>query len=190
MLLPNMGAFAERAVLSLSACLPADAHFHASRSWPWRASWHVRFKHPITASREERIQVSLDASDGYRHHFAKTVAVGATPEALFAYVDDHERLASHMMRSSMMMAGNRMELSFDDKQGRAVGAVIRMSGRMLGLHLDLEEVVTERIVPERKAWETICTPRLYVIGHYRMGFSMSPQDGGSAFTVFIDYDRP
>jgi hypothetical protein len=118
------------------------------------------------------------------------VAVGATPEALFAYLDDHERLASHMMRSSMMMAGNRMELSFDDKQGRAVGAVIRMSGRMLGLHLDLEEVVTERIVPERKAWETICTPRLYVIGHYRMGFSMSPQDGGSAFTVFIDYDRP
>ncbi|MBO9670714.1 MAG: hypothetical protein J7485_09375 [Sphingobium sp.] len=126
----------------------------------------------------------------YRHHFAKTVAVRAKPDALFAYVDDHERLASHMMRSSMMMAGNRMEISFDDKQGRAIGAVIGMSGRMLGINLELKEVVTERIDSESKVWETIGTPRLYVIGHYRMGFSMARQDDGSAFTVFIDYNHP
>jgi hypothetical protein len=126
----------------------------------------------------------------YHRHFAKTVEVNAAPDALFAYVDDHERLASHMMRSSMMMAGSRMTISLDDKQGRTVGAVIRMSGSMLGLNLQLEEAVTERIVPERKAWETIGTPRLYVIGHYRMGFSMVPHKGHAALTVFIDYDHP
>jgi hypothetical protein len=126
----------------------------------------------------------------YHRHFAKTVEVNTASGALFAYVDDHERLASHMMRSTMMMAGSRMTINLDDKQGRMVGAVIRMSGRMLGLGLELEEVVTDRIVPERKAWETIGSPRLYVSGHYRMGFSIAPREGHAVLTVFIDYDHP
>lgn len=126
----------------------------------------------------------------YRHHFARTAAVAATPDELFAYVDDHEQLAAHMMRSSTMMAGSRMALQLDDKQGRAVGAVITMSGRMLGLDLSLEEVVTEREPPLRKIWETVGQPKLYVIGHYRMGFTIAQTDCRTMLTVFIDYNFP
>ena len=46
-----------------------------------------------------------------------------------------------------------------------------MNGRILGLKLSLDEVVTERDPPARKVWETVGVPRLLVIGPYRMGLS-------------------
>ena len=127
-------------------------------------------------------------AQAYRHRFETTVAVDTTPEALFEDLDDHERLSAHMMKSSAMMAGSKMEIAFDAGGGRAVGSKIRMSGRMLGLRLDLEEVVTEREPPLRKTWETIGEPRLLVIGAYRMGFEIKPSGSGSMLKVFIDYD--
>jgi hypothetical protein len=111
----------------------------------------------------------------YAHHFETTVEVDAPPEALFAQLDDHEVLASHMMQSSAMMGGSRMFFEFDAARGRAVGSKIRMFGRMLGLTLDVSEVVTERVVPEHKVWETVGTPRLLVVGSYRMGFRVKPR---------------
>lgn len=52
--------------------------------------------------------------------------------------------------------------------------------------------------PFRKVWETVGTPRLVVIGPYRMGFSLVPSGGGAGaahseavgLTVFIDYALP
>jgi hypothetical protein len=52
-------------------------------------------------------------------------------------------------------------------------------------------VVTECAPPRRKVWETVGTPRLLVIGPYRMGFEVSPEGAaGSRLRVFIDYALP
>ena len=126
----------------------------------------------------------------YPHHFQARVHVVAPPEILFAELDDQERLSSHMMKSSAMMAGSMMQFEFDDRRGRAVGSRIRMVGKVLGLSLEVIEVVTEREPPRRKAWETIGRPRLIVIGAYRMGFEIEAEADGSALVVFIDYDDP
>lgn len=99
--------------------------------------------------------------------------IAATPKQLFAHLDDHTRLAAHMEKRSAMMMGGRMTYAFDDAGGRAVGSVIRMGGRVLGVTIEVEEVVTERIPPRRKVWETIGRPRLLIIGAYRMGFDPS-----------------
>jgi hypothetical protein len=71
-----------------------------------------------------------------------------------------------------------------------VGSRIRLSGRVLGVELSVEEVVVERNPPHRKVWETTGTPKLLVIGHYRMGFELSPQGSRSMLRVFIDYAVP
>ena len=63
-----------------------------------------------------------------------------------------------------------------------------MSGRVFGIQLSVEEIVNERNPPYRKTWETTSPPRLLVIGHYRMGFEITPQGNASEFRVFIDYD--
>ena len=44
--------------------------------------------------------------------------------------------------------------------------------------------------PHRKVWETTGSPKLAVIGHYRMGFDITPSERGSLLRVFIDYDLP
>ena len=71
-----------------------------------------------------------------------------------------------------------------------MGSLIRVTGRVLGVNLVVEEVVTERVPPLRKTWETRGEPRLLVIGSYRMGFTISPQGDRSRLVVFIDYQLP
>jgi len=123
-------------------------------------------------------------------HFECRVAVNAPAEAVFSRLDDPKLLSAHMSRSSWMMAGSHMALELDASQGRAVGASIRMGGRVLGIALSLEETVTERSPPWRKAWATTGTPKLLVIGQYRMGYELTPQGHSSLLRVFIDWALP
>ena len=119
-----------------------------------------------------------------------TALVDAPIDQVFAYLDDPNALAAHMGESSMMMAGSRMSIDVDADGGRVVGSKIRMQGRMMGIPLSLEEVITERQVPSRKVWETIGTPNLVVMAHYRMGFELTPKGDASMVRVFIDYSLP
>ena len=128
--------------------------------------------------------------DRYPLHHRSEVDVDANAQRLFAHLDDHRRLAGHMENPSMMMAGATMRVETDVLQGQAVGSVIRVIGRVLGMNLVVEEVVTERVPPLRKTWETRGEPRLLVIGSYRMGFTISPEGDRSCLTVFIDYQLP
>ena len=123
-------------------------------------------------------------------HFESSAIVSAASETVFALLDDPERLSSHMNRSSWQMGGGRMRTILDAGRGQRVGSHIQMRGRMLGIELSLDEVVTEREPPNTKIWETVGSPKLLVIGAYRMGFHIVPRQGGSSLTVFIDYSLP
>lgn len=111
-------------------------------------------------------------------------------EVIFARLDDHERLAAHMTRRSAGMLGSKMTLELDEKRGRAVGSRIHLAGRIAGIRLAVDEVVTVRDPPRRKTWETEGEPRLLVIGRYRMGFEIAPESRGSRLRVFLDCARP
>jgi hypothetical protein len=127
----------------------------------------------------------------YTNNDEAVAEVRAAPHALFDHLDDQTRLGEHMARPSMMMMGGRMTYAFDDKKGRAVGSVIRMGGSVLGLQLEVEEVVTERVPPTRKTWETRGEPHLLVIAGYRMGFEITPlAPDRCRVRVFIEYRRP
>ena len=95
-----------------------------------------------------------------------------------------------MEKPSLMTAGATMRIETDALQGRAIGSAMRLSGRVLGLELQVQEVVVDHDPPRRKAWETRGAPRLLVIDTYRMGFSIEPHGATSRLTVFIDYSLP
>jgi hypothetical protein len=117
--------------------------------------------------------------------------VECAAEDLFARLDDHARLSSHMRQASWRMLGARMRLELDAAGGRAIGSRIRLTGRVLGIPLFVEEAVTERAAPVRKAWETLGAPRLLVVGSYRMGFEIaSVAERRSRLRVFIEYALP
>ena len=123
-------------------------------------------------------------------HHESSARVAAPIDQVFAYLDDPQALAAHMGESSMMMMGSRMSIDVDADGGRVVGSKIRMHGRMMGIPLSLEEVITKRLVPSKKVWETIGTPNLVVIAHYRMGFELTPSGDTTLVRVFIDYRFP
>lgn len=126
----------------------------------------------------------------YPFHTEAQGDIAAQPQELFLHLDDPLRLSSHMQKKSMAMMGSSMRVETDERGGRALGSVIRMGGRVLGLPLGLEEVVVQRDPPFAKAWETVGQPQLVVIGAYRMGFTIEARDAGSRLRVFIDYSLP
>lgn len=119
-----------------------------------------------------------------------TVHVAASPQTVFQLLNDHQRLAAHMEKPSLMMAGASMHIETDNHKGQALGSVITLTGRVLGLRLSVAERVIDYAPPLRKTWETIGSPQLLVIGPYRMGFALTPADAGSQLLVWIDYDWP
>lgn len=126
----------------------------------------------------------------FRYHDECMGIVNAPMERIFAHLDDYTQLSAHMGESSWMLGGGQMVSHVDDARGRALGSRIRLSGRVFGLQLSVEEVVTERDPPRRKVWETVGTPKLLVIGQYRMSFELSRLGGGCLLRVGIDYALP
>lgn len=126
----------------------------------------------------------------YTRHEESSAVISARPESVFAALDDHARLSSHMSRSSWQMGGGKMQTIVDGQQGRAVGSHIILRGSVFGISLFVEEVVTLHDPPVRKMWETIGTPRLLVIGPYRMSFDLEGSGTGSRLRVSIDYELP
>lgn len=122
----------------------------------------------------------------------ETVPVPASSAEIFSFIDDHKRLSSHMSKRSWMMGGSRMSTEIDELQGQAVGSHIRMSGKAFGVPISLDEVVAHRDPPRAKSWETVGTPRLLVIGPYRMSVDLDPVAGtrSTSVRVGIDYDLP
>jgi Polyketide cyclase / dehydrase and lipid transport len=123
----------------------------------------------------------------YPLRYESSAFVPAPMEQVFALLDDHTRLSSHMNKPSWKMGGGRMETVLDESRGKEVGSRIRLAGRVFGVALSVDEVVVERTSPRRKVWQTTGVPKLIVIGHYRMGFELSPHGNGSRMRVFIDY---
>jgi hypothetical protein len=123
-------------------------------------------------------------------HFETSGFVPVAPVEIFEHLDDHTQLTAHMSGSSWMMGGGKMETSFDGQAGKSIGSRIGLTGRVFGVELSVEEVITEREPPYRKTWETVGTPKLLVIEHYRLGFDITPKGVGSMLRVSIDYALP
>lgn len=128
--------------------------------------------------------------DGLTHRDESVAIVPAPVDRVFAFLDDHARLSSHMRESSWTMGGGRMEIAFDEGRGQRVGSRIRLAGRVFGIELSVDEVVTERNPPYRKVWQTTGSTRLLVIGNYRMGFELLPRAADTELRIFIEYAFP
>jgi hypothetical protein len=132
----------------------------------------------------------MTPSQPFQFHREAAGDVAAGIGEVFDYLDDPRHLAEHMESSSPMMAGSSMRIDVDGQGGRRVGSQIRMTGRVLGLSLAVEEAITEYAPPRRKVWQTFGEPRLLVIAGYRMGVDLRPGLQATHLCVWIDYDLP
>ena len=127
----------------------------------------------------------------YARHEEHIGLIAASPQQVFDRLDDQTKLSSHMSERSWKLGWGKIETVVDEQGGRAVGSHIRIHGRVFGLRLLLDEVVTSRQPPHLKTWETVGEPRLLVIGAYRMGFHLRCEGlDASQLRVEIDYNLP
>ena len=126
----------------------------------------------------------------YQSHEETTGAVGASVAEVFAHLDDQTRLSEHMTKRSWKLGWGKMDVRLDAERGKAVGSHIVLDGRVFGIHLYLDEIVTEHEPPRRKRWRTVGEPRLLVVGQYTMGFDVDEDPVGCRLRVLIDYDLP
>ncbi len=126
----------------------------------------------------------------YLYNYKNSKSIPSRVEELFAFVDDPMQFSAHMGESSWMMAGSEMRTSVDEGGGKKIGSHIRMSGKVLGIKLFLDEVVTHREPPRIKTWETVGSPKLLIIGDYRMHIEIEPRGESSLLCVFIEYNLP
>lgn len=134
--------------------------------------------------------MELNKTKIYKRHYEDGVLISASAAETFAFIDDHTRLSSHMNKSSWMMGGGKMETSADAGRGQEVGSHILMNGKVFGITIFLDEVVTHREPPRVKIWETVGTPKLLVIDHYRMKAEIKQRENASLLRVSIDYNLP
>lgn len=126
----------------------------------------------------------------YSRHEEYEGKVKAAPDQLFDLLDDQTRLSGHMTKRSWKMGWGKTDILLDEKHGKAVGSHIVLRGRVFGIPIYLDEVVTLREPPLRKNWETVDQPRLLVIGPYRMGFTITSAGEDVSLRVEIDYELP
>ena len=93
-------------------------------------------------------------------------------------------------RGVKVLHGHRQTRTTGVSSGRMPVSLVRLSSSAFGLRLSVAEVVTERVPPRSKTWETIGEPRLLVIGAYRMGFTLARRGADTAVRVAIEYDIP
>lgn len=146
---------------------------------------------PMSKKGSEPIPVTGDVpARQFPRHEASSATVRAAPESVFAFLDAHENIAEHMNRPNWAMLGGTMTTSLDNKGGKEIGSVMIVEGKVLGIPISLKEVVIQRVPLRCKRWETMGTPRLIVVGSYRMGFEIEPVATGCRITASIDYDFP
>lgn len=123
-------------------------------------------------------------------HFEASAIIARSAASIFAVADEPGLLTRHMSEPSLMMGGGSIQCELDALAGKAVGSVIRLTGKGFGFAITLEEVVEERTPPLRKVWATIGTPQLVVIRDYRMGFEIAEAAEVCQLRVWIDYALP
>ncbi|MCL5960206.1 MAG: SRPBCC family protein [Chloroflexi bacterium] len=123
-------------------------------------------------------------------HYEEEQLIRASAEDVFGFLDIFQNLSKHMAEPTWKMLWGWMRVKTDEKGGQEVGSVVSLTGSVLGVKLALVEKVVRREPPYCKAWQTFNGINLLVIGHYTLGFEITPQDGNAKATVYIDYELP
>lgn len=125
----------------------------------------------------------------YGQHYEDSVFIPAPAQEVFSYVDDHSNYYSHVIKFSRIVGG-RMDLQMDEGHGQSVGSHIRLSGKVLGKPLSLEEAITKGEPPHINTWETVGIPKFLIVGQYQYNVQIEPQRNGSMLRVSFYSDPP
>lgn len=121
---------------------------------------------------------------------SKQILIHSTPEKVFRQMDDFSKTGMHMSESSMMMMGSKLKLEQLSSQPTGIGAKYRWYGTMMGMTIDLSEIVTKWKPPQSKEWETVGDAQIIIMSWYRMWFEITEAKEGTVAKLSISYLPP
>jgi hypothetical protein len=140
--------------------------------------------------RAEPVTGARGAANKNLRHYEEAQLIRGPADQVFEFVDVFQNLSKHMDEPNWRMLWGWIKVKTDEKGGQEVGSVVSLNGSVLGIKLAVIEKVTRREPPYRKSWRTFNGISLLVIGHYTLGFEITPQEGNSVLTAHIDYELP
>ncbi|MBI2125811.1 MAG: SRPBCC family protein [Thaumarchaeota archaeon] len=124
-------------------------------------------------------------------HAQKVIEIRASPEEVFAFMDDIQNVGWHMEgQRSMPLMGGKLDLERLSTNATGEGATYRWYGKILGMKVDFSEVVSKWVEGREKVWHTIGDPKIIIMSNYEMRLTLSPTDVGTKVIFEIDYDLP
>lgn len=121
---------------------------------------------------------------------SKSILINATPEKVFAYMDNLGNTGMHMTESSGMMMGSKLELKQLSENATGYNAKFKWSGRMMGFIMDFTVVVTKWIKDREKIWETKGEAKMIILKWYQMRLVISPEGENTKVELSIAYTKP
>jgi hypothetical protein len=114
----------------------------------------------------------------------------ASPLRVFQCLDDLGVTGMHMTKSSMMMMGSKLHLSYLSDNKTGLGSKYRWTGSMMGLKMDFTVEVTKWIKGVEKTWETVGPARLIIYSWYRMNLLVWDSGNETTAELSITYEKP
>ena len=120
----------------------------------------------------------------------KEIIIHSSPQKVFSFMDNLSKTGMHMSENSMMMMGSKLILEQLSGPLQGVGATFHWYGKVMGMSIDITETVTKWTENHEKIWETIGTPKIILLGWYRMILKTEPAKEGTLASLQIDYTPP
>lgn len=121
---------------------------------------------------------------------SKNIIIHATPEKVFAYMDEIGNTGMHMTKSSMPMMGGKLELIQLSENSTGPHAKFKWKGKILWMKLDFTVEVTDWKKDKVKVWETIGEAKIIILSWYKMRLLITPVKEGSLADLAISYKTP
>ena len=120
----------------------------------------------------------------------KTKAFGASPDEVFACIDDLGVTGMHMTKSSMPMMGGKMDVEFLSANKTGLHTKYRWTGKVLWMIIDFTVVVTKWKIGKEKSWETEGLAKMIIMSWFRMDLTVTGNARKATATLSISYERP
>lgn len=127
-------------------------------------------------------QDSTDTNKSVRRKirtFERTMEINATPDSVFAFMDDIRNTGRHMTENSNAMMGSKLGIQWLSEQKVGLGTKYRWTGKVVGMKMDFTVEVSKWIEGKEKVWGTIGDAKMIVIDWFEMYLVTTPNDKGT-----------
>lgn len=118
---------------------------------------------------------------------SRVILVSASPEQVFAFLDDPRKVGAHMQGGGM---GVKLRLETLSENFTGVGATHRWHGKAVGLKIDYTTVVEKWTMNKERASHTIGIPRMVIMSGFNMRWTLVPGNGGTRIEIDFEYSLP